>query len=115
MLKDHNCQDVVSVAEASYCHAVRRAALRRGIVLPPQLSQESNEFPVNLVVTPMLPTPTKERLLTALEDIKFTKLQMNVKCEGRETNGKHTCYPFDVLIVKNRSFPALFCSFFIIH
>lgn len=71
------------MAVKSYIHAVRIAALEKGIVIPENLSQETTshafkESVVNLTIRPNLPNSVKELLLKAIRDIEFTNLDITL-------------------------------------
>ena len=71
------------MAKSSYLHAIRRAAIKRGIVIP-EVSGETTrsvfkESVTNLVIRPSLPDYIKQMLKDALENMKFTKVDIHIK------------------------------------
>ena len=67
------------MAEKSYSHAVRTRAFSEGIILPEHVgTRSSNERTVNLYLRPSLCAAVRQSILSGIQDIKFTKLDVNV-------------------------------------
>lgn len=82
-LKDHHCPEVISMTEKSYLHCVRRVALKKGILIP-EISVEATislfkESVTNLIILQNCPQEIKRLLQKTIEDIKFTKIDINIK------------------------------------
>ena len=104
----------LKLAEKSYQHAVRRAAHAKGIILPENISrvETENDIPTNLVLRPTLCDEIKEKILKAMEDIKFTKLEVNII--GNDLPAVGMSLRFNVLICSCIIFHVHFwlqCSF----
>ena len=91
VLKDHKNQDVVKMAQASYLHSVRRAAHKKGIVLPANnvdvLSNECTS--INMVIGKNISKDVKKQLLQSVKEIEFTKIDINIIGANISLNGKH--------------------------
>ena len=79
VLKDHNSIDVVHLATKAYIHSIRKAAFKKGIVLPEEIPLENQDGEItNLVITQKLSPDAKSDLLAGLKQIRFTRLQVKV-------------------------------------
>jgi len=76
----YNRERAIPIAESSYYFAVRRAALKEGIVLPERLSAlpTDSKCLVNLLFTNAIDMEVKQKVLKAIQDLKFTRLEMNI-------------------------------------
>lgn len=94
MLKDHNHLEGIKLAERSYLHAVQQAAFKRGIVLPRDISrvETENDIPTNLVIRSGIGNEIKCKVLKAMEDLKFTKLEVNIIGADLPVSGKSCLY-----------------------
>ena len=89
VLKDHNNKTVVMIAVKYFYKYVHAEARRKsGLVMLPanptfEDSSEDETF-ARLVLRPKLPTSVRSKLLKAVEDIKFTRIDLDVKdhCDG---------------------------------
>ena len=77
VLKDYNNDDVIKIAADSHRHELRIAALNKGILLP-NVAEASEKVIINLVFRPAITTIVRENVVKALNDIKFTRLNVNV-------------------------------------
>ena len=77
VLKDHNKQDAIEMAEKSYLHAVKREAQKRGIVLPP-VSLEKYKETIQIHLTERIPSKVLTEFLEGYESIRFARLNANL-------------------------------------
>ena len=111
MLKDHNCPEAIKLAESSYYHEVKKEAFKKKIVLPKSLSRtkSANELITNLVIKPNVPKDIREKIKKALNDIKFTRLEVNVVEDDTNITGKIKLESY-----LNRLIPSSTLLFFVI-
>ena len=81
------------MAEASYYHAIKKAAFEKGIILPKRVAKTGDEAITNLVLRPALDSELRMKLLKAMEDIKFTRLSVKIVDQniGNKLNRHNNC------------------------
>ena len=79
VLKDHKSAEAIALSPESYKRKVREEASQQGFDINDVEVKEGEEYsckPAHLVVTNIIDFETKSEILTALEQIKFTQLDL---------------------------------------
>ena len=81
VLKDHKSAEANALSCESYKNVVREGASQQGFDINIVEVREGEDYsckPVHLVITNVIDDETNSELLTALEQIKFTQLDLKV-------------------------------------
>ena len=97
-MKDHKSAEAIALSPESYKRKVREEASQQGFDINDVEVKEGEEYsckPAHLVVTNTIDFETKSEILTALEQIKFTQLDL----KGINLNEKSKSLKFSLKTV----------------
>lgn len=90
VLKDHNDEEAIRITRLSYHNMVRDAVNKEGVQLQMVDTMETDNVsmkPAQLILTSRLDEDVRRELLSGLEKMKFTQLDLKVINEGVNEKG----------------------------
>jgi len=83
------------MAVTSYHHQIRKAAFKKGVILPaaPSSVNSDDEILTRLYLLPSLENDLRQKLVSAVNEIAFTSLKVNIIGTENEI-GQCNCFYF---------------------